>query len=303
MTSSIFDLDLTWTPLDLTFGLLACIVAVWIGAALAKKQARAFSGPGTRGTEDDAPDNGGLPPVTVFDYGDMRFLHLGSPAVQGSMKISKPFEIHLDYVQRMMAGLLLTDLDHVHHLRAMQLGLGAASLTKFCHTQLGMHTTAIELNPQVIATCRQSFHLPPNSDRLQVGVNDAAAAVRDEQWHGKIDVLQVDLYDQDAARPAVDTEDFYSDCRHLLTSNGCMTVNLFGHDANYADSLQKIKTVFGANAIWAFKPTAAGNSIVMAFRTPRVFDPDALMTQAQAIEARWSLPATKWLKVLAPVKH
>jgi hypothetical protein len=27
-----------------------------------------------------------------------------------------------------------------------QLGLGAASLTKFCHVQLGMHTTAVELN-------------------------------------------------------------------------------------------------------------------------------------------------------------
>ena len=166
-----------------------------------------------------------------------------------------------------------------------------------------MHTTAIELNPQVIATCRHAFHLPPDSEKLQVLQGDAGEAAQDKQWHGKIDVLQVDLYDQDAARPAVDTEDFYSDCRHLLTSNGCMTVNLFGHDANYEDSLQKIKTAFGANAVWAFKPTAAGNSIVMAFRTPRVFDPDALITQARAIEARWSLPATKWLKVLAPVKH
>jgi spermidine synthase len=138
---------------------------------------------------------------------------------------------------------------------------------------------------------------------LQVLLNDAVAVAHDPQWHGKIDVLQVDLYDQDAARPVIDTEDFYSDCRHLLTTNGCMTVNLFGHASNYDESLQKIMTVFGPNAVWAFKPTAAGNSIVMAFRTPRLFDKEALEPQAQAIEAKWNLPATKWLKTLAPAKH
>lgn len=289
------------TLFDVALGLIACGTAVWIGASMAKKQARAFSGQTSQdGNNHSHPS--GLPPVTCMDYGDMRFLHLGSPAVQGSMKISQPFDIHLDYVQRMMGWLLLTNLDQVQRLRTMQLGLGAAALTKFCHIQLGMHTTAVELNPHVIATCRQSFHLPENSDTLQVLVGDAAEAARDPQWHGKIDALQVDLYDQDAARPVIDTEDFYSDCRQLLTANGCMTVNIFGHASRYDESLQKIRTAFGPHAVWAFKPTAAGNCIVMAFRTPRMFDKHALQTQAQAIEARWKLPATQWLKVLAPVE-
>jgi spermidine synthase len=289
------------TTLDWVLGFMACGFALWLGVSLAKKQARAFSGQTSQdGNNHSHPS--GLPPVTCVDYGDMRFLHLGSPAVQGSMKISQPFEIHLDYVQRMMGWLLLTNLDQVHRLRAMQLGLGAASLTKFCHTQLGMHTTAVELNPQVIATCRQSFHLPDNSATLQVLVGDAADAARDPQWHGKIDVLQVDLYDQDAARPVIDTEDFYNDCCQLLTAHGCMTVNLFGRASRYEESLKKIRAAFGPQAVWAFKPTAAGNSIVMACRTPRVFDKEALQTQAQAIEARWNLPATQWLKVLAPTQ-
>ncbi len=289
------------TTLDWVLGFMACGFALWLGVSLAKKQARAFSGQTSQdGNNHSHPS--GLPPVTCVDYGDMRFLHLGSPAVQGSMKISQPFEIHLDYVQRMMGWLLLTNLDQVHRLRAMQLGLGAASLTKFCHTQLGMHTTAVELNPQVIATCRQSFHLPDNSATLQVLVGDAADAARDPQWHGKIDVLQVDLYDQDAARPVIDTEDFYNDCCQLLTAHGCMTVNLFGRASRYEESLKKIRAAFGPHAVWAFKPTAAGNSIVMACRTPRVFDKEALQTQAQAIEARWNLPATQWLKVLAPTQ-
>jgi spermidine synthase len=142
-----------------------------MGILLAKKQARAFQGHERH--EADLEHDEHLPSVTFADYGDMRFLHLGTPAVQGSMKLSKPFDIHLEYVQRMMAWLLFTELNQVQHMRAMQLGLGAASLTKFCHHHLGMHTTAVELNPQVIDTCRRWFSLPKDDDRLSVVVSDA----------------------------------------------------------------------------------------------------------------------------------
>jgi spermidine synthase len=218
------------------------------------------------------------------------------------MKVNKPFDIHLDYVQRMMAWLLFTNIDQLHNLHAMQLGLGAASLTKFTHHYLGMQTTAVELNPQVISTCKRWFNLPENNATLQVVLLDAFNASQEPQWQGKIDALQVDLYDQDASHPTIDSEVFYQNCRNMLTPQGCMTVNLFGKSMNYAKSLEKICTVFGANAVWAFKPTTAGNTIVLAFRTPYTTNIEALQAQAQAIEARWPLPATKWLKLLSQVK-
>jgi spermidine synthase len=290
------DIDAALSPIDLVLGLIACAMAIGAGIWMARKQARAFGGGTTLRT------NGDLPSVTVAEYGDMRFLHLGSPAVQGSMKISAPFDIHLDYVQRMMAWLLWVDLHEVKHLHAMQMGLGAAALTKFCHHHLGMYTTAIELNPQVIDTCRRCFKLPENSTKLNVVLGDADEAAAQAQWRGKIDALQVDLYDQEAAQPAIDTEAFYRNCRSMLTEKGCMTVNLFGHAMSYASSLQKIQAAFGCDAVWAFKPTTAGNTIVLAFRTPQVLDGAWLRSQAQAIEARWPLPASKWLKVLTPAK-
>jgi hypothetical protein len=40
---------------------------------------------------------------------------------------------------------------------------------------------------------------------------------------------------------------------------------------------------------------------MMALRTANAFHRDALLSQAQAIQSRRPLPATKWLKVLAPV--
>jgi spermidine synthase len=185
----------------------------------------------------------------------------------------------------------------------MQLGLGAASLTKFTHHYLGMQTTAVELNPQVVTACKRWFNLPENNATLQVVLLDALQASQEPQWQGKIDALQVDLYDQDASHPTIDSEDFYQNCRNMLTPQGCMTVNLFGKSMNYAKSLEKISTVFGANAVWAFKPTTAGNTIVLGLRTPSTTNIEALQAQAQAIEARWPLPATKWLKLLSPVRQ
>jgi spermidine synthase len=287
--ASATGLDITST--ELIYGFVTCVVAIAIGIFLAKKQAQTFSPLVTQGE---------LPQVNHIDYGDMRFLHLGTPWVQGSMKISKPNDIHLEYVQRMMGWLLFTDLDQVHHLHAMQLGLGAASLTKFCHLQLGMHTTAVELNPQVIATCRRWFNLPENNAKLHVLQADACDIASHPEWHGKIDALQVDLYDQEAACPALDSETFYANCRQLLTQQGCMTVNLYGRDSNLAVSMQRIAKAFGNDTVWAFKPTTAGNTIVLAFLTPRTFDKSTLLAQAKKIQMRWPLPATKWLKNLAP---
>ncbi len=286
---------------DLFFYLILCSVAIGIGVFLAKKQARAFSGQGQVGSAAAAPNHDAFPAVTFFDYGDMRFLHLGTPAVQGSMQISKPFEIHLEYQQRMMAWLLFTNLDQISRLHVMQMGLGAASLTKFCLKHLRTQTTAVELNPQVIDVCRQAFKLPENAKQLHVMVADAADVARDTQWHEKIDVLQIDLYDQDAACPVLDSQAFYADCKQLLTRNGCMVVNVFGRQSNVAHSLQKMAQSFGKDALWAFKPTSAGNAIVLAFRTPRLPDNNALLSQARMIEQRWPLPATKWLKALAPI--
>ena len=40
-----------------------------------------------------------LPEVNFSDYGDIRFLHLGTEWVQGSMLIDAPFDIQLEYVQ------------------------------------------------------------------------------------------------------------------------------------------------------------------------------------------------------------
>lgn len=243
-----------------------------------------------------------LPTVSVSEGEIARYLHLGTPWVQGSMRLKDPFMLDLEYVQRMMAWLLFTPADEdLSVLHAVQLGLGAAALTKFHHKVLGMRTTAIEINPQVIAACRGWFKLPPDSASLQVLQADAGEEIRRPHWQGAVHALQVDLYDHDAAAPVLDSPDFYADCRAMLAPEGCMTVNLFGRRSSYAASLEKICAAFGPDNVWAFKPTREGNTIVLALRVAQPRDVLQLQSRAQAVQAQYQLPATKWLKVLRPV--
>ncbi|AOV04935.1 MULTISPECIES: hypothetical protein [Delftia] len=257
----------------------------------------------TRGAAKAAPSSPAnaadaeLPEVSVSDDGDVRHLHLGTPWIQGSMRIREPFEIELEYVQRMMGWLLFMEPASVAGRHAMQLGLGAAAITKFCHKKLRMRTTAIELNPQVLAVCRSWFKLPPDSDTLRVVLADAAQEIRKSQWLGTVDALAVDLYDHDAAAPVLDSAEFYADCRNLLTEDGIMTVNLFGRTSSYERSLARMAEAFGEEAMWAFRPTREGNTVVLAQRTPRALDPAALQAASAQVQARWDLPTTRWPKI------
>ncbi len=241
--------------------------------------------------------------VNLSEADGIRYLHLGTEWVQGSMRIDAPFDIDLEYVQRMMAWLLFVPLDSVAGRHAMQLGLGAGALTKFCYKKLKMTCTAVEINPRVADVCRGWLKLPPEDVRLRVVIADAAREVRQAEWLSTVDALQVDLYDDDAAAPVLDSPDFYADCRHLLTDDGCMTVNLFGRTASFQRSLESIGAAFGERAVWAFKPTREGNAVVLAQRAPSRPKRAALQAQADAIEARWGLPARKWLKVFKSLQR
>ena len=54
--------------------------------------------------------------------------------------------------------------------------------------------------------------------------------------------------------------------------------------------------------MWAFKPTREGNAVVLAQRTPVRPKRAALQAQAEAVEARWGLPAGKWLRVFKAIE-
>jgi spermidine synthase len=136
---------------------------------------------------------------------------------------------------------------------------------------------------------------------MRVIIADAAVEIQRGEWLGTVDILHVDLYDHEAAAPVLDDVAFYKNCRALLSDEGTMTVNLFGRTSSYEKSLAKMAEAFGEDALWAFKPTREGNTVVMAQRVASRPKRDQLLAQAEAIENRFGLPATKWLKVFKPL--
>ena len=135
--------------------------------------------------------NSDYPRVTLTEFRGVLFLHLGTDWIQGAMRLGKPNEIVLDYVQQMMIWMLFKN--RPSHI--VQLGLGSAALTKFCYHHFSeSRITAIELNPEVIRICRNTFHLPEDDHRLTVLQADARNYIEAKKYRNEIDILQVDLY-------------------------------------------------------------------------------------------------------------
>jgi spermidine synthase len=243
-----------------------------------------------------------LPPVTLSEHAGVRYLHLGSVWVQGAMRIRKPQQVELDYVQRMLASLLWLPAEVLAEglaVKAVQLGLGAGAITRFTAVQLGMQTTAVEINPDVVSANAVWFALPR---QVEVVRGDAADWLA-QAAPASVRLLHVDLYDQEAAAPVLDDVGFYAACRAVLEEGGVMSVNLFGRHASFHDSIARIAMAFGASQVWSLRPTREGNTVVVAGRGVVVPDREVLGARAAAIEARFGalgLPARKWLRMVRP---
>jgi spermidine synthase len=240
----------------------------------------------------------GHPPATITEFEGVRSLHLGTSWVQGSMRLGKPDAIELEYVQMMMMWMLFVPQPR----RIVQLGLGSAALTKFCYQKFPeARVTAAELNPNVIAICQEHFGLPPNDARLDVREMDALDFVLDRANHGTIDVLQVDLYDEEARGPVLDTPEFYQACADCLAPNGIMTANVFGDVANYDKNLAAMEQAFDA-VVWLPEVHDA-NIVVIAFKQAPQIDFAVLYDRAAEIKRRYNLPAKNWVNGLKEWMH
>jgi spermidine synthase len=230
-------------------------------------------------------------PVTLSEQDGVRYLHFGTEWVQGAMRIRKPDWPELEYAQQMMAWMLFIDAPRA----IAQLGLGTATLTKFCYRQFPeASVTAVELNASVIGICASMFKLPENDERLSVLEMDAMDFVTDPAHHGAFDVLQCDLYDATARGPVLDTPEFYQACNDCLADGGIMTVNLFGDHPSFAKNLKAMKFAF--EHVICLPEVHDGNVVALCFRDRPQLDKEALAARAAQIVAGTKLPAKSWVK-------
>lgn len=234
------------------------------------------------------------PAITLSEQDGIRFLHFGSPWVQGAMRLSKPYSLEIAYVKDMMGWLLFLEPPP----RILQLGLGAASLTKFCHRECpSSRITVVEVSRVVIQAAHHWFHLPMPDPRLEIVRADAGVFIGRPVVRGRFGVIQVDLYDEDAAGPVLDTEAFYQHCHAALENPGVMAVNLFGRHASFERSLARIARIF--DQVITLPLRDEGNMVVLALKGPplRVTRRE-LLDRADSLQARYRLPARAWAKAI-----
>src|ERR1017187_10377332 len=94
--------------------------------------------------------------IEVSELDGVRSLHLGNVTVQSAMRVTAPYDLELAYTRGMMAFLLFMPTPR----EILAIGLGGGSLPKFIrHRMSGVHTTVVEIEPQIVETARNHFYL------------------------------------------------------------------------------------------------------------------------------------------------
>ena len=199
--------------------------------------------------------------IEVSEEAGVRYLHFSSDWIQGAMRIARPWSLELDYTREMMSALLLHP-EPAWPRRALLIGLGAASLTKFLHRHRPRcRMTVVEIEPQVVAAARQHFRLPEESTHLNIVIDDGVDyLLRDKRQY---DLILVDGFDADARAGMLDSIPFYASCRPRLSGSGLLVVNLLSRRKDFRGSIARLRQAFDDRAL-AFPSCDSGNAIALA---------------------------------------
>jgi len=201
-----------------------------------------------------------MPKIEISEERGVRYLHFGSPWVQGAMRIARPYALELEYTRDLMLPMLLHDDDWP--ARVLQVGLGTASVTKFLYRyRPEARITVVEIAEQVVMAAYQYFRLPEPSQRLRVELGEGhdylAGTAR------KFDFIIVDGFDENGRAGMLDSAPFYANCRSRLTRRGALAVNLVTRSRSARPSLDRLRQAFD-DRVLAIAPSDAGNIVAIA---------------------------------------
>lgn len=217
----------------------------------------------------------------------MRYLHFGSPWVQGAMRIARPWSLELEYTREMMMALVVHPGEE-WPASVLQVGLGCGSITKFLYRHRpGAKVTVVEIEPQVVAAARQFFKLPEESARLRIEIGDGHDYMATHER--AFDLIAVDGFDDKGRSGMLDTVPFYLNARRRLTRRGIMAVNLLDRRRGVAPSVGRIREAFD-DRVLVLPPCEAGNTVALAAAGDANAESfDDLRASAAALKAKTGL--------------
>lgn len=199
--------------------------------------------------------------IEIREERGVRYLHFGSPWIQGAMRIARPWSLELEYTRQLMMPLVLRARQD-WPASVLQLGLGAASVTRFLHRHRpAARVTVVEILPQVVAAARQFFRLPEESPRLRIEIGDGHDFVAGSKR--RFDLIVVDGFDADGRPGMLDTMPFYLHCRERLGGRGMVAINLLTRRHGIDASLARIRQAFD-DRVLVLPVTEAGNTVAVA---------------------------------------
>jgi spermidine synthase len=226
--------------------------------------------------------------IETSEEDGVRYLHFGSHWVQGAMRTPRPWALELEYTREMMVPLLLRAEEPEWPRSVLQVGLGAASVTRFLHRHRpGALLTVVEIAPAVVATARQSFKLPDDPARLAIEIADGCDFMAADG--PRFDFILIDGFDARGRAGRLDAVPFYRHCMGRLTRQGMLAVNLLDRRKGVAASVERIREVFDRRVL-VLPAGEQGNTIVLAARGKAIREPfDDLRDYARALKEETGL--------------
>ncbi|MCM2326993.1 MAG: fused MFS/spermidine synthase [Lysobacter sp.] len=236
--------------------------------------------------------------IEISEAGGVRHLHFGSELVQGAMRIARPWALELEYTREMMLPLLL-HAGAAWPRSVLQVGLGAASFTRFLHRHRPKaRVTVVEISPAVVAAARQFFKLPDESPRLAIEIADGhdwlAAATR------RFDLILVDGFDAEGRAGMLESLPFYLNARSRLNAGGMLATNLLTRSRSVAPVARRLREAFEGR-VAVLPPCGAGNTVAIAARDGEIrLEPSELRDPARRLKEETGLDLSAILERLGP---
>jgi spermidine synthase len=200
-------------------------------------------------------------PIEISEESGVRSLHFGTPWIQGSMRVARPWSLELEYTQDMMWPLLHFDAQYWPE-KVLMIGLGAGSMLKFLYRYRPQcEITVVEIDAHVVSVAHHHFKVPQPDARLHIEVQDGVQWL--EQDAEKYDFILVDGFDLNARAHKLESEIFYRNCSAHLRPNGVLSCNLLTLHRSHAATKRALFNVFGHGFI-LLPPCEDGNVVAIA---------------------------------------
>ena len=229
------------------------------------------------------------PQAYISEQHGLRHLHLGSNAIQSSMRLSDPFDLVLAYSRCMFSFLLFEAAPPF----ILHIGLGGGSIAKFAYQHLPTtRQIIIELSPQIIDIAHSQFYVPDDKQRLRIIQAEGQDYLK--SLKEAMPIVLLDAFGPEGIVGSLATTSFFRLCHTRLNEQGILISNLWRSDRAFPSIVNRLSQVFNRQVL-CLPAIPRGNVIAIAFKHWQPLSWETLQHRAQQLEQRIPLEFTSFI--------